>query len=221
MLLAHTVTYVLSRYKNRGNATTSLDLISNQTFLWPVSHLAARKRTPYRYLYSLAVPTTWRVTNATWQSGEGSLMSGVRRTAVRYICSVERSVAAALIRVWRQLVCCVKCILFHCGSKAKCAWKYVNLLNYNSSKPAHNFHIFSFALVGFINVAKHQCMAMKYLKLYSTFPSPFLGWMPSPLCLKYEPVLCCNANRPEYNSATVAACVCYRACRRKERRRKC
>ena len=24
-------------------------------------------------------------------------------------------------------------------------------------------------------------MAMKYLKLYSTFPSPFLGWLPSPL----------------------------------------
>jgi len=46
------------------------------------------------------------------------------------------------------------------------------------------FHIFSYAIVGFINVAKHQCMAMKYLKLYSAFPSPFLGWMPSPPVLE-------------------------------------
>jgi hypothetical protein len=79
------------------------------------------------------------------------------------------------------------------------------------------FHIFSCAFVGFINILKHQCMAMKYLKLYSTFPFPFSGCMLSPLCLKCEPLLCCNANRPEYNSATVAACVCYMACRRKER----
>jgi hypothetical protein len=66
--------------------------------------------------------------------------------------------------------------------------------------------------LGFINIVKHQCVAMKYLRLYSTFPFPFpfVGCLPSPLCLKCEPLLCRNGNRPEYNSATVAACVCWR-----------
>jgi hypothetical protein len=149
-------------------------------------------------------------------------VSCVRRAAVRCcVCRVERGVAAALVRVWQQLVCCVKCILLHCGSENQVSMKVCEFITFARQYTGDMCHKFLYSLVGFINIARHRCMAIKYLKLYSAFPFPFLGWMPSPLCLKREPLLCCNANRPEYNSATVAACICYRTCRRKERRRKC
>jgi hypothetical protein len=57
-------------------------------------------------------------------------------------------------------------------------------------------HTFSYALVGFIPTVKRQCMGVKYLKLYSAFSFPFLGWMSSPLCLKYEPLLYINLLKP-------------------------